>query len=362
MLSLTGRPLFALAVVLAVAVPVLAVVILSRRQSRWSVARGAVLMRVASRVVLVVLSQLLAMSALFLWVNNQYGFYTSWTDLLGRPTQSAQIQTNGMIKAGSGTGSVEVLPVPRGAAHTAGDAVVWLPPQYRDLHYAASRFPVVMFLPGQPSTPQAVFEHYNFAAIATREIQAGRVKPFIAVFPPLMIRPPRDTECTNVPAGPQAESWLVKDVPAAMAARYRTEPGGTRWSVMGWSTGGFCAAKLLLRHPQQFGAAVSFGGYYEPLTDKTTGDLFGGSARVRNENSPRWLYAQHRGLAGGHLLMVSGQQDRSVWRSTQKMLSVSRGDKNVAVLPFTTGGHNYRNYRAYLGPSLEWLASVGVAG
>lgn len=361
MFSLTGRPLFTIMVVLAVVVPVIAVVVLNRRRFATAT-RRAVIGQVAGRVGLVLLSQLLAMSATFLWVNNQYGFYTSWADLTGRQAQSAQIQTNGMIKAGSGAGSVEVLTVHGAAARTTADTLVWLPPQYRDPRNAHSRFPVVMFLPGQPSTPQAVFKHYNFATIASREIQAGHIKPFIAVFPPLMTQPPRDTECTNIPGGPQAESWLSGDVPAAVTARYRTEPPGPQWSVMGWSTGGFCAAKLLLHHPQKFAAAVSFGGYYDTLTDSTTGNLFGGSAKLRNENSPRWLYTRHQGLAGRRLLMVTSQQDRYAWRSTQKMLAVSRGDKNVAVLPFATGGHNYRNYRAYLGPSLQWLAAAGVAG
>jgi S-formylglutathione hydrolase FrmB len=361
MLNLTGRPLFTLMVLLAVLVPVIAVVVLNRQPSA-ATARHAMVARVAGRGALVLLSQLLAMSALFLWVNNQYGFYTSWADLAGRQAQSAQIQTNGLIKAGSGAGSVEVLPVHGAAARTTADTLVWLPPQYRDPRYAHNRFPVVMFLTGQPSTPQAVFKHYSFATIASQEIRTGRIKPFIAVFPPLMTQPPRDTECTNIPGGPQAESWLSSDVPAAVIAHYRTETPGPRWSVMGWSTGGFCAAKLLLHHPQKYAAAVSFGGYYDPLTDSTTGSLFGDSVKLQNENSPRWLYTRHHGLAGGRLLMVTGQQDRYAWRSTQKMLAVSRGDKNVAVLPFATGGHNYRNYRAYLGPALQWLAAAGVTG
>ncbi len=361
MLSLTGRPLFILMVVLALAVPVVTVAVLSRRRPAPTSGWRTATMRVAGRVGLVLLSQLLAMCALFLWVNNQYGFYTSWADLAGQQAQSAQIQTNGLIKAGSGAGSVEVLRVP-GAGHGTADALVWLPPQYHEPRYANTRFPVVMFLPGQPSTPEVTFQHYDFGTISTREIRAGKTKPFIAVFPPLMIDSPRDTECTNVPAGPQAETWLAVDVPAALTARYRVEPPGRHWSAMGWSTGGFCAAKLLLRHPQKFAAAVSFGGYYDPLTDATTGNLFGGSTKLRNENSPRWLYTHNKGLAGGRLLMVTGEQDSFAWKSTQKMLAVSRGDTNVAVLSFAVGGHNYRNYSAYLSPSLRWLAAAGGFG
>src|SRR5690349_11026312 len=90
-----------------------------------------------------------------------------------------------------------------------------------------------------------------------------------------MVTPPRDTECTDVPGGPRAETWLTTDA--------------TGWSVMGWSTGGFCAAKLLLRHPTLFHAAVGIGGYYDAETDKSTGNLFGNDPRLRRLNSPLWL-------------------------------------------------------------------------
>ena len=284
-------------------------------------------------------SQLLALSALFLWVNNQYGFYTSWADLAGGAPPPTQIQTNGLVRAGGGTGTVEILTVPGRVSCARADTLVWLPPQYDGPANAGHRFPVVMFLPGQPSTPQAVLKNYDFAATATasREIAAGQVPPFVAVFPPLMTHPPRDTEWTNVPrVRRRSPGWPPTYRPPSRHVPDRA--AGPGWSVMGWSTGGFCATKLLLHHPGVFGAAVSFGGYYTPLTDAITGDLFGGSTQVRNHNSPQWLYTANRGLHGGRLLMVTGQQDRFAWRSTQQMLTATRGDGHVALLDLPPGG------------------------
>ena len=45
------------------------------------------------------------------------------------------------------------------------------------------------------------------------------------------VAPPRDTECTDVPAGPQALTFLAADVPEAMAASYRVQPRG--WGAIG---------------------------------------------------------------------------------------------------------------------------------
>ena len=95
---------------------------------------------------------------------------------------------------------------------------MWLPPEYQQPQFHSAKFPV-MVLPGQPSTPEAMFRHYDFGQVASTLMNAGRIKPFIAVFPPLMTNPPRDTECTNIRGGPQAYTWLSSMVP-----RRRTPP------------------------------------------------------------------------------------------------------------------------------------------
>lgn len=349
-MTLTGMPLLVVAVVIAGALPAL-LALWWRRSARtnWLAAvrhLGAVL-----------LCQVLAASALFLWVNNQYGFYTSWSDLIGTRTPAAAIHANGLVPRGAGR--VDVLSVPgRTPAEPSRQVLVWLPPQYDQVAFRAATFPVVMVLPGQPSTPEAMFRHYDFGRIAAAEIASSHIHPFVAVIPPLMTNPPRDTECTDVAGGPKAKTWLSSGVYTAVRHRLRT--AATPWSMLGWSTGAFCAAKLLLSLPRQFQAAVGLGGYYSSLTDKTTGDLFHGSRTARLANSPIWRY-QHGGLRGRKLLLVSGRQDRESWGPTQQMIKASRGDPNVSSLTFPTGGHNYRNYRRYLRDALRWLDQVRVS-
>jgi S-formylglutathione hydrolase FrmB len=291
---------------------------------------------------------------LFLWVNNTYGFYTSWADLAGRTGGTAAIAPNTVVAGGGGR--VEVIRV-AGSPGTDGShqVLVWLPKQYDQPSARTTRFPVVMVLPGQPSTPQAMFTNYDFAATATAAIDGGHVKPFIAVFPPLMTNPPRDTECTNLPAGPQAETWLVRDVYGAVRRNFRAST--SPWSLVGWSTGAFCSAKLLLHHPAQYAAAAGLGGYYETLSDHTTGNLFGSRAAVKEHNSPLWLY-RHGGLHARRLLVVTGREDHESYAATQKFLTATSGDADVSSLIFPTGGHNYRNYRVLLPSVLQWLSKV----
>jgi enterochelin esterase-like enzyme len=343
--GLTSRSLLVLVLALAVAAPA-ALALLWRARPRGRVL--APLTRFGG----ILLCQVLATSALFLAVNDQYGFYSSFDDLLGRSTPAPALHGAGLV--GPGQGRVEVLSVQGGPTNEGDHQVVtWLPPGYDAPQNAHRRYPVLLFLPGQPSDPVSTLKHFGFIPTAAAEVTAGKVPPFIAVFPPLMTDPPRDTECTDVPGGPQAESWLATDVYRSVDAHLRTAQ--QPWTEMGWSTGAFCAAKLLLGHPQQFSAAVGLGGYYTPLTDRTTGNLFGGRPKVYDENSPAWLYVHGGGLHGRRLLLVTGRQDGDSYPMTQAFLHLANGDSGVSSVVFPTGGHNYHNYMAYLPHALEWI-------
>jgi S-formylglutathione hydrolase FrmB len=357
MLGLTSPTLLVLSIVAAVLAVIAVGVVVTAHPVDGSLGRRLAL-RTAPVVALALVGQACAVTAVALAVNNSYGFYTSWGDLLGGPAGNTPIRTGGLLAAGQGTVHVSTV-----HAHAAGiddRVLVWTPRQYAAATAAGRPLPVVMFLPGQPSSPIGTFRHFDFGRIASRLIDAGTVPPFVAVFPTLMIAPPRDTECTDVPDGPQAESWLENDVPAYVTAHYRVLPPGPAWTVMGWSTGGFCAAKLLTAHPTQYSSAVSFGGYYQPLEDRTTGNLFAGVRQLELRNSPLWLYREdqrHGGLGRARLLMVAGRQDKETWPQTRVMINAARDDPAVARIAFPFGGHNYRNYRNYLAAALTWSAS-----
>jgi enterochelin esterase-like enzyme len=346
-LALTGTPLLLSTCLLAVVTPFAATWWWSRIRRRGG---GAGLATTASLLVAILVAQALAISGVFLAVNRSYTFYTSWGDLVG----TTKIDKGVTVRraAAPDHSRTEVISL-RTSSGTDSRALVWLPKQYDEPQYAHQRFPVVVFLPGQPSTPNALYSKFDVGQTASRLIDSGKVAPFVVVMPPLMTNPPRDTECTNVPGGPQAETFLSSDVPQAVQSHLRVLPRGPAWTLAGWSTGAFCAAKLGLTDPQHWGSLIAFGGYYSPLTDRTTGNLFHGRIRLEDRNSPLWLYA-HRGTGPTRLLMVAGKQDRESWPETTRMIQASQGDPNVSYLAFPVGGHNFRNYNSFLGTSLEW--------
>jgi S-formylglutathione hydrolase FrmB len=206
----------------------------------------------------------------------------------------------------------------------------------------------------------STFEGFDFGDTATHQINNGHAQPFIAIFAPLMTNPPRDTECTDIPNGPKAFTWLAEDVRQWAISSLRAADDPKLWSVMGWSTGGFCAAKLVLRAPDKFTNAAALGAYFEPIIDDTTGDLFESDQHLQNENSPFYLY-QRGGLApGSNLLMVSSQADDVSWPMTEKMMTATKGNRSVYTLIYPSGGHNYDTYSQALSPALGWFNKLGA--
>jgi S-formylglutathione hydrolase FrmB len=361
--ELTSPILVAVCGVLALSLPVL--IVLTWRRRPHGIPGMAV------RLLAILLSQALAIGTVLLIGNNTYNFYNNWNDLLGGGNGPAPTVAAGTLVPADGTqGRVVSLTVRApGAKGPGGErlpVLVWLPKQYDQPQFKRTRFPVLMVLPGQPSTPQGIFEGMAFGQQAAAAIDSGQVKPFVAVLPPIMIDPPRDTECTNVPNGPQAESWLYENVRSQVIAKLRVDRQGTHWSALGWSTGGFCAAKLLLRHRELFGAAVSIGGYFTAETDGTTGDLFGGSKQLRNENSPSWLIRQS-GARQSNILVVVSAADRDSYRGVAyadgaRFIAQTRGTPGVATIVLPTGGHSFKTYRPTIPASLSWLQQTGGFG
>ena len=52
------------------------------------------------------------------------------------------------------------------------------------------------------------------------------MQPTILVMLRPTVAPPRDTECVDVPGGPQTETFFAKDLPEAVSEHYRVGHAG----------------------------------------------------------------------------------------------------------------------------------------
>ncbi|GAA4994542.1 alpha/beta hydrolase [Kitasatospora paranensis] len=364
MFSLTGLPLRVIAVVLAVGA-------FAATMWLWPRLAGAGWRAWLGRLSAFLGTQLAVLAALGLVANAYFGFYSTWGDLLGtgggpgmvvdhQPAGKA-LSVTGQQKVYSSqgsapdrSGSIEQVRIQGESTGLIGSpAYVYLPPQYFQPGYAHARFPMMLVLSGYPGSAEKLISLLEYPASTLKAIQAGQMPPTVL----LMMRPTvdsnRDTECMDIPGGPQVETFFTKDVPQAMASRYRVLDRADARAAVGDSTGGYCALKFALRKPDSYRSAISLSGYYSTSNDPTTGDLFGGKPALKRENDLLWRLKNLPPEPVSLLLATS--LDEKNYPATQKMIAAFRAPTQLSTITLDTGGHNFRTWTREIPPALEWL-------
>lgn len=354
---------FLLAVLAAAVALVTATVLLWPRLAR----RGPA--AVAGRVALLVACQVTAVALTATAVNRYFDFYAGFGELLPRPaTQSAVPAPTTLAPHGRGA-SVATAPAPYvGAPDRRPGRVVpitvpgtgglreqgyaYLPPQYDEAAHRGQRFPAVLVMAGYPGHVVTLLNRLQVPATMDRMLAGGTVRPMVMILLSPTVAPPRDTECADVPGGPQVETYLAHDVPAWVDAHLRTDG---HWAVMGASTGGFCAIKLATRHPDVFGASVALSGYVHPLQDVTTGELYGHDPRLRQRSDAIWLL-QHEPVPHVAYLLTASRTEREVYPQVLQLEAAVRPPATVSTIVLPSGGHNFGVWLSELPAALRWLS------
>ena len=94
-------------------------------------------------------------------------------------------------------------------------------------------------------------------------------------------------DCVNGPAV-NDDTYLTKDVRTDVFAHYRVSQDPYEWGLAGYSSGGYCAANLALRHRGSFGAAAVIDGYFR-AADGPAGAALNDSQPLEAANSPLYL-------------------------------------------------------------------------
>lgn len=376
-MPLLGWPLLVTLGVATVACTVLTLLV-------WSRVRGPEPARAGQRVGLVVAGQLAAVLFVAAALNDYGYFYGSWSELLGRSVSGSAVVHAATTRvarhqsrppraasfdpslAGIGSwstptqwatrGRVEALTVVGAHSGLSEAAAVYLPPQYFQKAYSGKRFPGVEVMSGYPGATRAMVARMQYPDVLLSQLQAHRAKPMVLVMLRPTAAPPRDTECTDVPAGPQVLTFLGEDVPRTISQDLRVSPVG--WGAMGDSTGGYCAAKLLLTHSSVFTTGAALSGYYHTLEDGTTGDLWGGSAVLRDLNDPEWLL-RHQPAPPVSLFATigTGEVSGTGLRDTRRFVALVHAPMSVTTVVIPGGGHNFTAWSAMMPRALDFLSA-----
>ena len=384
-MRLLGTPLLVLLIACALVMPVGVV-------TAWSRVPGPHAVRVGTRLGLVVLAQLTAVAAGLVALNDYGEFFTSWSELFGTGPAVAIVGLHhyGADPAALGREHALRAAVPtlshvpatgpaalpagveptswstpsewsrRGAlvrtrifgTHTnlSEQALVYLPPAF----FAGDRLmPVVEVMTGYPGSTLLLVDRLHYPSYLLDAMRSG-AKPMVLVLLRPSVTYPRDTECTDVPRGPQAFSFFAYDVPETVDATFGLQP--TSYGAIGDSTGAMCAVKLAVVDPQRFVAAASLSGYFHAIRDLTTGDLYGGSVRTRQENDIMWRLS-NLPLPRVSLLVATSLTERGAdgYQSAQKLLALVHPPMSADEIVLNSGGHNFATWTREIPSALRWL-------
>ncbi|WPO72269.1 MULTISPECIES: alpha/beta hydrolase-fold protein [unclassified Streptomyces] len=366
-MGLTSNKVLALAVLLAVLLFFGTIWLWPRLARRtWKAITG--------RVGLLLATQVTIFASVGLAANQAFGFYATWADLFGQETTPGIVVDHDPAK---GAGPVKVVDtktvnVPGGGRPATGGqiqkveiggkesrigspAYVYLPPEYFQSFYRNRTFPAAVVLTGYPGTAEALIKGLHYPQTAHRLSAEGKMQPMILIMLRPTVAPPRDTECVDVPDGPQAETFFAKDLPGAVSQHYRVGTKARNWGVIGDSTGGYCALKFALHHPGQYGAAAGLSAYYKAPIDVTTGDLFHGDEQLQREADLMW-YLDHKPAPRTSLLVTSSKKGEDNYQDTLKFIDKVKKPTRVSSITLESGGHNFNTWRREIPATLQWMS------
>ncbi|MER7394707.1 alpha/beta hydrolase-fold protein [Streptomyces sp. NPDC000151] len=358
----------------------------------WPRLAGRGLLPVLGRLASIAVTQLALVCALALAVNSAFEFYGSWNELLGRNEQAPVSVTHqtgpdgnretvagarrGLVQAAGPQGLDRVDGLPAGPPDKAGKvesvrimgrrtrvvnpAFVYLPPQYFQRQFRRQRFPVIVAISGYPGGITNLARYLRVPQTAGRLIARHAMQPTVVVMIRPTIAPPRDTECVDVPGGPQAETFFTKDLPDALKSVYRVGHDPSAWGALGYSSGGTCALQLALRNPGVYTSAVAMSADYRVTDDLTTGSLFGSGPRAaqrRREHDLLWRL-KHLPTPRVSVLVASSRQGEPDYADTMRFVRAARPPMTVDSIILPRGSHHFTTWRREITPAMEWMGSM----
>jgi hypothetical protein len=385
-MSLNGTLLIVLLILITLAA-FTGVVLLWRRLS------GSTWRHLLGRIGVLCGAQLMLVALLAAVCNDYFGFYSSWHDLLGFASQTfdqnqphaapGDIAPNGGGKPGQperalltvqstgglslpggttpdSTGETQNVTIFGASTGLSTQAIVYLPPQYFQRAFRDYQFPVAIVSTGYPGDLPALENKLKYPYRLLTGVNNRTDKPIVLV----MTQPSPtsvngvDTECTNVPGGPQVNTFWAKDIPDAVEQAYpKVTRSAAGWGIIGDSTGGDCALKVSMMNSDRISVAVSLSGDYNAPQDITTGDLYG-TPQFRDLNNVMWRL-QNLPKPPVSVLLTSSRNGETDYHDVQRFVQLTAGTAtHTSTLIRNEGGHNFATWNAEIPPAMQWLTNT----
>ena len=331
----------------------------------WSRLSKPTFINYLARTLLILTSNILVLAIAAFSVNNYGNFYISFDDLLGHQSiaveQSNKIPTFGIslddlrnaefnldgsavikrtiVGKDSGIKSEVYLGLPRSYVQALRTHVM-----------PSKNYRVIEFLPGYPGHPLAWIHGIRVMREIESQVGQGKLPEFIAVFPPINISANFDAECMDFTSGPKIETWLSKDV-VTFVNQYLNLTAST-WGISGYSTGGWCATMLAIKHREQYSMVGSIAAYYNPALSRKISKYERDRQRLEY-NLDNYLQDERP----VDFFIVDSVDDSESHPSTKKFIEKITGKFDLTTVKLRNSGHNLEAWKKVIPTMLRWFGT-----
>jgi enterochelin esterase-like enzyme len=278
-----------------------------------------------------------------------------------RPWSSSRLSGHGQMMSVS-------LPAPGTGGFLTRIAIdIYLPPGYRT---GSARFPVIYEAPYAAGTWRGGM---RLPSVLDALITDGSIPPTIVVFADQFGGPYPDSQCADSVDGREwFDRFVATDLVHWVDAHLRTIATPAARATFGFSAGGYCSAALLAHHPDVFGSAIVFSGYFVAgIHSGTTPDAwrpFGNNPAIVDAVSPMTVIPRIPAALSARLFYVMEADPTQGFYGPQmaKFAAVLQSaGVPLAIFP-TPLGHSWAGARRIVPTMLELVAgrmvNLGVFG
>lgn len=230
---------------------------------------------------------------------------------------------------------------------------VWTPQGYSPTD--GKTYDVIVFLHGDPGTPDGTAQALNAADTMQKAIDDGSVPPSLLVIPSLNADDTQRTQpdCANIVGHAQVGTWIQAEVPAMVRATFPNVTSDRHgWAIAGLSSGAYCALWTGIHRSDVYGTVMAMSGYDAPvLGGMSTTD------RLRQQNTITTLLAhtKHEPL---DIWVMGAKDDPDAMAIVQKLPTVAPPTDHVTPVLLESGGHSWTLWSAQFPGALSWWGTT----
>ena len=238
---------------------------------------------------------------------------------------------------------------------------VYLPPAY----FAANPqpLPLLLLLHGQPGSPDDWLKGHRVQTLMNDFAKQHNGIAPIVVMPDSLGSELANPICADTSLG-AVDTYLSKDVPAAIRTQLRVDADARHWVVAGFSYGGTCALQMATNHPDTYPNFIDISGQPEPTLGsgaagrkQTVDTAFGGDQSKFIAVNPADLLARNAyPTSAGWFIWGAADPET---KAGQQQLAASAQAAGMTVQQWEAPGtgHDWGTAVAGLTHTMPWAAT-----